>query len=43
MEIAKKVPDKQRVAKGIVYKNIRFSEAIEDKMRKKNYALTMFR
>ena len=43
MEIAKKVPDKQRIAKGIVYKNIRFTDAVEDKLKKKNYALTMFR
>ncbi len=41
-EIAKKVPDKQRVAKGIVYKNIRFTDLAQDKFKKKNFSLAMF-
>lgn len=42
-EIAKKVPDKQRIARGIVYKNIRFTDFAEDKFKRKpRYVASMF-
>jgi len=41
-EIAKKVPEKGRVASGIVYKNIRFSDAAEKSFRRRNYRADMF-
>ena len=41
MEIAKKVPEKQRIARGVVYKNIRFTE-FAGKFQRKHYTASMF-
>ena len=40
-EITKKIPDKQRIASGIVYKNIVFND-FAAKYKKKNYQIGMF-
>lgn len=43
LEITKKIPDKQRVASGIVYKNIRFSDYADKYKKKPPLQIGMFK